>query len=171
MPKPESIRERFRNHVGDERYRDFVYDVPDSTDGTRLRYWQEREWERFVAQHPDCELDFAGILDVFAGCPEFGAHLRKENYRKQVATWICGRPLSVDNLEKQAPAVSKGRTPLREFGFGSVQWQKIKSQMQPGDELYRFRSPPETWANLRGRAGIVLVRDGKVIEMLVTSLN
>jgi hypothetical protein len=125
-----------------------------------------------VQQNPDCELDFSGIVDVFASCPEFGAHIRRENYRKELATWIHGKPLSLENLEKQEPsAKSQGRSKRPDFGFGSLQWQKMKSQMQPGDELYNFRSPPETWAKLRGRAGIALVRDGKVIEMLVTSLN
>lgn len=172
MPTPESIRERFRNHVGDERYRSFVYRVPGSTEGTRLLFWQEREWERFVEQNPDCELDFDGIVNVFANCPEFGAGVRKISYCELVATWIEGGPLSIDDLEKWSLSKESKECPqLHSFGIGSREWQRIKLQMQPGDELYKFRSPPETWAIMAGRAGIALVRDGKVIEMLITSLN
>ncbi len=40
-----------------------------------------------------------------------------------------------------------------------------------GDELWRFASPEPTWAHLCGRAGIALVRDGRVIYAIVTMMN
>jgi hypothetical protein len=43
--------------------------------------------------------------------------------------------------------------------------------MQPNDELWTFSSPPCTWEDLAGRAGIVMVRDGTAIEIIVTMLN
>lgn len=154
MSTPESIRERLRSYLGDERYRRFVSRVPDSTDGTRLTYWQERDWEKFVLQHPECNLDFEEIVSVFGNCPKFGAVVRRKSYHERVATWIEGRPLSLDDLEKET---------------GST--QSMKTQLQPGDQLYRFRSPPGTWVNMAGRAGIAVVRDGHVIDLLITSLN
>jgi len=50
-------------------------------------------------------------------------------------------------------------------------WEQFKSQMRPGDELWEFSSPPETWRMYMGRAGIVLVRKGKIIASLVTARN
>jgi hypothetical protein len=47
----------------------------------------------------------------------------------------------------------------------------LKADMQPNDELWTFSSPPRTWEDLAGRAGIALVRDGQVIEVIVTMLN
>ena len=39
--------------------------------------------------------------------------------------------------------------------------------MEPGD-LWTFRSPPETWAQLCGRAGIAVVRGGAILPHMVT---
>jgi hypothetical protein len=43
--------------------------------------------------------------------------------------------------------------------------------MQPNDALWTFSSPPRTWEDLAGGAGIVLARDGTAIEIIVTMLN
>lgn len=50
-------------------------------------------------------------------------------------------------------------------------WERLKSEMKPGDKLVRFASPVESWRNLAGRAGIALVRDGRVIAAMVTLMN
>ena len=52
-----------------------------------------------------------------------------------------------------------------------TKWVPFVSQMLPGDELWRFRSPDQTWANLAGRAGYAIVRNGTVVHSLVTLLN
>ncbi|MCU0713740.1 MAG: hypothetical protein MUC43_16900 [Pirellula sp.] len=172
MPASEEIRDRFRKRLGDERYRDFVFRVPSSADGTRLLFWQEREWDRFAKDNPDCELDFAGIVEVFAACPEFGAIVRHEAYYDLLFSWLQGEPMSVQDIERQYGTNRiENRQQLESFGIGSKQWQIIKAQIEPGDELYRFRSPPDSWAKMAGRAGIALVRNGKVIDILVTALN
>ena len=49
-------------------------------------------------------------------------------------------------------------------------WTPLIALMQPGDELWLFRSPDHTWANLAGRAGYAIVRGGEVIHSLVTLL-
>lgn len=172
LATPDVIRERLRTRLGDERYQHFVFRVPSSKEGTRLAFWQEREWERFVKDNSDCELDFAGIVDVFANCPEFGALVRRTAYCDLVRSWLHGNSMSVDEFERQLGSnQNENRKRLESFGLGSKQWQLIKKKMQPGDQLYKFRSPPETWANMAGRAGIALVRDGNVIDTLVTALN
>ena len=43
--------------------------------------------------------------------------------------------------------------------------------LQEGDELWEFRSPRESWANMAGRAGIALVRNGEVVASIVTRMN
>jgi hypothetical protein len=57
------------------------------------------------------------------------------------------------------------------FGYGNADWAALKSQMIPGDELWEFRSPKESWAHMCGRAGICLVRDGEVIGSKLTLMN
>jgi hypothetical protein len=57
------------------------------------------------------------------------------------------------------------------FGFQNDKWRALRAEMQEGDELWEFTSPPESWANLGGRAGIALVRDGEVVRTLVTRMN
>ena len=50
-------------------------------------------------------------------------------------------------------------------------WNPFIAEMMPGDELWRFRSPAKTWANMAGRAGYAIVREGKIIRSLVSLLN
>jgi hypothetical protein len=52
-----------------------------------------------------------------------------------------------------------------------TRWNPFIASMLPGDELWRFRSPNRTWANMAGRAGYSIVRDGKVIRSLITLMN
>lgn len=44
-------------------------------------------------------------------------------------------------------------------------------RLEPGDEVWAFRSPPETWAHLRGRAGFCVLRDQEVVAIYVTMLS
>jgi hypothetical protein len=50
-------------------------------------------------------------------------------------------------------------------------WKPFVALMLPGDELWRFRSPAQTWANLAGRAGYAIVRDDEIVHSLITLLN
>ena len=43
--------------------------------------------------------------------------------------------------------------------------------MQPGDELWEFRSGRESWQHLAGRAGIALMRDGREVASLITMMS
>jgi len=42
---------------------------------------------------------------------------------------------------------------------------------QPGDKVFRYQSPPETWAALLGRGGFAVVREGKPILCVDTVIN
>lgn len=57
------------------------------------------------------------------------------------------------------------------FGFFNHQWNELKSELQEGDELWLFSSPKTSWMNMCGRAGICIVRDGKVVSSMVTMMN
>jgi len=45
-------------------------------------------------------------------------------------------------------------------------WRRFVGQMVPGDELWWFESPPETWKGLAGSAGYALVRSGQIVAQL-----
>jgi hypothetical protein len=57
------------------------------------------------------------------------------------------------------------------FGFQRDQWLALLAQMQEGDELWQFSNSQDAWAHRCGRAGIALVRNGKVVDSIVTELN
>ena len=40
-----------------------------------------------------------------------------------------------------------------------------------GDRVFEFRSPEQTWKDLCGREGYLVVRDGKIAQMIVTAMN
>lgn len=75
--------------------------------------------------------------------------------------WL-DKPVSVEEIDADYGASTSGV---------HADWEKLKSEMQPGDKLVRFTSPIESWQHLAGRAGIALVRDGKVIDAIVTMMN
>lgn len=49
-------------------------------------------------------------------------------------------------------------------------FELLRSRVYETDEICYFNSPPETWAHLHGRAGWVVLRDGKVSGQLVTAM-
>jgi hypothetical protein len=57
------------------------------------------------------------------------------------------------------------------FGFMNEQWERFKGRLRKGDELWEFSSSAESWRHLAGRAGICIVRDGRIIDTMVTRLN
>ena len=57
------------------------------------------------------------------------------------------------------------------FGHMNAQWELLKSEMIEGDELWSFNSPADSWRHLAGRSGIALVRNGEVIQALLTMMS
>ena len=64
--------------------------------------------------------------------------------------WLTRRT-TVDAARKRYPALADNRS--RAF------W----SQMQNGDELWYFKTPPITWQKRMGRMGVAVTRDGVVV--------
>ena len=40
---------------------------------------------------------------------------------------------------------------------------KLTDALRPGDEVWRYHTSPESWRHLCGRAGLVIVRNGKLV--------
>ncbi len=70
---------------------------------------------------------------------------------------------------EQHPEIPKGTS--LPFGHMYFAWGMMKDRMREGDQLRAFCSPPETWSQLRGRAGLCLVREGKAVMYLITEMN
>jgi hypothetical protein len=79
--------------------------------------------------------------------------------------WL-GRAVSIADAEEDNTRA--GSVP---FGHLNADWERLKASMLPGDEIWGFCSPPDSWQHLAGRAGYALVRDGQVIDCIVTMLN
>jgi len=84
--------------------------------------------------------------------------------------------ITVAQAEAENPGITDDRVAkypdaAQPFGFRHGDWEALKAQMQPGDELWTFASPPESWQHLAGRAGIALVRDGNPIVVLLGAMN
>lgn len=72
--------------------------------------------------------------------------------------------------------VDAGPAQVEEFVAGikpkfRTEWQKFISAALPGDSLWAFRSPRETWNDLAGRAGFAIVRNGKPVAALMTMIS
>jgi hypothetical protein len=91
------------------------------------------------------------------------------------AAWLI-KKISVAEAEAEHPGTRDERAKqypelARPFGALNAKWEALKADMQPNDELWTFSSPPRTWEDLAGRAGVALVRDGIAIKIIVTMLN
>jgi hypothetical protein len=57
------------------------------------------------------------------------------------------------------------------FGYMNGKWIQFKGQLREGDELWEFSSSADSWRHLAGRAGICIVRQGRIIDSILTRLN
>jgi len=57
------------------------------------------------------------------------------------------------------------------FGLAQRRWKSMLEQMQDGDELWEYSSSDQSWEHFAGRAGIALIRDGQIIDSILTSMN
>lgn len=89
--------------------------------------------------------------------------------------WL-DKKINVVEAEASHPGISDDRVvrfpeAAKPFGFQHDEWEELKAELRSGDELWTFTSPPEFWRQRRGTAGIVLVRDGKIVSTLITEFN
>lgn len=50
-------------------------------------------------------------------------------------------------------------------------WRRFKAKVRPEDEIWTFCSPREEWDRHRGWQGVLLRRDGEVIDFCITAQN
>lgn len=86
--------------------------------------------------------------------------------------WL-GERITIEQAESDNATVPAPDRPWTGKPFGGVndQWEAMKHRIVPGDELWTFCSPPESWKHHAGREGIALVREAKVLIVLVTLMN
>jgi hypothetical protein len=72
------------------------------------------------------------------------------------------------NARRQESSISKKFVP---FGYQNAVWRTLVESMQEGDELWEYCSSDDSWEHLAGRAGIALVRNGEVIDSILTVMN
>jgi hypothetical protein len=90
-------------------------------------------------------------------------------------SWL-DKKVTIAEAEAAHPGVNDERVQsmpeiAKPFGFLNGKWEALKAEMQPGDELWTFSSPAQSWQDLAGSAGVALVRDGNPIKVLVTMRN
>ena len=81
------------------------------------------------------------------------------------------RQLSIEGAEKEHMVINDYWPEGKPFGFVADEWQEILAQIQPGDELCEYRSDEESWDELMGWEGVVLMRSGEMINSICTKMN
>jgi hypothetical protein len=86
------------------------------------------------------------------------------------------KQITITQAETAYPGITDDRVKTfpdaaKPFGFKNAEWEALKTEMKPGDELWTFSSPPASWQGLAGRAGIALVRNGAPIKILTGAMN
>ena len=56
----------------------------------------------------------------------------------------------------------------RPFGTLTEKWRAVVQKLEPGDELWFFSSPSETFPQKLGCAGYAIVRAGAITDTLIT---
>jgi hypothetical protein len=60
---------------------------------------------------------------------------------------------------------------LRADRDGGAFWKRLLDAYRDRDELWEFSSPAHYWQNLAGCGGVALVRDGAVVDSVVSVMN
>lgn len=94
--------------------------------------------------------------------------------------WSVSDPLTVETVEAQSLAKLRGYLdgpnarkdiPQLPFGFLNDSWRQFKKQIQPDDNLLLLASPAESWEQLWGWRGYIIVRNGTVVDSFLTVMN
>jgi hypothetical protein len=48
-------------------------------------------------------------------------------------------------------------------------WQKLRSELAEGDELWAFENPSNTWKKMGRHNGYAIVRNGKIVKSVVVT--
>ena len=95
--------------------------------------------------------------------------LAADQFPPSVDTSMLTKKVSVNEAETAHMVTIEDRQVP--FGYCFAQWQRLLSRMHDGDELWEFSSGDQSWEDLAGREGIALVREGKIIDDVLTRMN
>jgi hypothetical protein len=107
-----------------------------------------------------------GLVKVERGRPRsievVGRDDRERPYRPVFppAEWLRERCESYP----VSPLPPEVETPLEAMRRYRESWRWIRDRLVPGDELWSFRAPEESWRQGCGRAGYAVVRGGAVVD-------
>jgi len=82
-------------------------------------------------------------------------------------------PVSIKEIEKEyiITIEKDGKKTTLPFGYLNDDWIEIKSKMRKGDKIFKFTTDQESWANLAGREGVLVLRGNVVVGQLITTMN
>jgi hypothetical protein len=74
--------------------------------------------------------------------------------------WL-DKKISIEEAEAAHPGISDERVMrlpklAKPFGGQGRQWESLKAEIKPGDEIWTFAAPADHWKNSAGRAGVAL---------------
>ena len=88
--------------------------------------------------------------------------------------WEFSAPVAVEDVERRSLDELKktnGHAPRVPFGGRNAAWEQFKASILPGNVVVYFRSPSDTWDGVYGRAGYALIRNGIVVDAILTLLE
>ncbi|HRH50222.1 MAG TPA: DUF4263 domain-containing protein [Panacibacter sp.] len=88
------------------------------------------------------------------------------NSRQQVSSDILNLP----KPENYHPWLTERISIAVVDNYNLGEWKNFKD-IKAGDELWNYSSSPESWRALAGRAGIAVVRNGQMIQQILTMMN
>jgi hypothetical protein len=81
-------------------------------------------------------------------------------------------PLTVREVQKELiQDAERASSPGRRIIPGGPEWEELKAKLKRGDELYFYKTDPQSWQHLRGREGYVAIREKEVIDDFLTLMN
>jgi hypothetical protein len=124
--------------------------------------------EKLVTRGVYLRLTYEPVLELFAILEAAGSKYtmtlpyRNPKFHRPdpiPARWLLGKSTMSEVETALNPTRLQGRLAA------------IKEDLQPGDEVWTFCSPPETWKALMGCQGFAFVRNGVPYDHIVTLCN
>lgn len=146
---------------------DAIHNIP-----TMIQNWEPEHLEFLRASLQDYETKWLSrggialcqIFDDAVSNPDV-LRLSTMTLGQAFLSWRKER-VTIEQVE-QSPILDH-KAPLTD---GCDDWRQLKNSVQAGDEIWTFCSPQEVWDRQMGWQGLILVRDGKLVEHCVTAQN
>jgi hypothetical protein len=130
------------------------------------------EWDRILTLPLDEREEAIHKWYDLPNTEEFRERFRKEMNDKKFLSWREYRIIGDTKLLREARLLLLGhhsyRSKKEDEDVIEELWPEVVAQEA---ELWFFCSPSDTWQQLRGRAGYLIVKDGKILKTEVTLLN